>query len=259
MKILALDDEKIALAVLCSAIEAAIPGAEILPFRSPDAALEELRRSPVDAVFCDYKMPGMTGIEFGLQLKHFRSRTDIVFVTGYGEYAADAVNQLVPQGYIMKPVSPAKVEAILKNLHGRIGHQGLYAHAFGTFELFYNRTPVHFKVKKAKELLAYLVDRNGATVTRRDLLTVLYEDRDENNARRYLTDAVSCLTETLAEYGAEEVFIRHFNAYAVDKSRLACDLFDFYDGDLSLFRGEYMTQYDWGEYSLAELSRRTEG
>lgn len=253
MKILALDDEKIALAVLCSAIESAVPGAEILSFRSPELALEALRQSAVDVVFCDYKMPGMTGIEFGRQLKRFRPRTDIVFVTGFSEYAADAVNELVPQGYIVKPVSPAKIETVLKNLHSAVGRPGLYAQTFGNFELFFNRKPVVFKVKKAKELLAYLIDRNGASVTRRDLLAVLYEDRDENNARRYLTDAVSCLTETLTELDAKSVFIRRFNSYAVDKSGLSCDLFDYMDGRIDLFRGEYMTQYAWGEFSLGEL------
>ena len=253
MKILALDDEKMALVVLCSAIENAIPGAEILSFRSPEQALEALRQSAVDVVFCDYKMPGMTGIEFGRQLKRIRPRTDIVFVTGYSEYAADAVNELAPQGYIVKPVSPAKIQAVLKNLHSSAGRPGLYAQTFGNFELFFDRKPVTFKVKKAKELLAYLIDRNGASVTRRDLLAVLYEDKDENNARRYFTDAVSCLTETLASLGAESVLVRSFNAYSVDKSGISCDLFDYLDGSVNLFRGEYMTQYDWSEFSIAEL------
>lgn len=251
MNILALDDEKIALSVLVSAIRSAIPDAEIIPFFQPQAALEYMKSSPVDVVFCDYKMPGLNGIEFGKLAKAIRPATDIVFVTGYGEYAVEAVNTLAPQGYIVKPVSRSKIEAVIGNLHQQTQQNGIYIHTFGAFEVFCKGAPLNFKVRKAKEMLAYLVDRGGATCTRKELTAVLYDGRNEKNAVRYFTDCVKCLTDTLDSVGAGQLLVRRFNSYAVDKTWFQCDLFDYYAGSYNLYRGEYMTQYEWAKKSLS--------
>lgn len=247
MKVLALDDERPALTVLKNAIQSAIPDSEIVTFGQPDDALEYISSNPVDAVFCDYIMPSMNGIEFGKRVKTVLPNADIVFVTGYDEYAINAVNTLSPQGYIVKPVSKSKIEAVLGNLHINEVKSGLYARTFGAFDVFFNGNPVEFKIKKSKELFAYLIDRGG-TCTRRELTAVLYEDKDESNAVRYLTGAVKCLSETLDLLGFPNVFIRHFNSYSVDERLLSSDLYDYRKGNLNLFNGEYMIQYSWAEY-----------
>ena len=247
MKIVALDDENIALAVLRKSIEGALPDSEVTEFELPQPALEYIKENEIDAVFCDYNMPGLNGIEFARQVKQISPKTDIVFVTGYDEYAIEAVNAVSPQGYIMKPVSKTKIQSVLKNLHTETAKSGIYIQTFGMFGVFHNGAPVEFKVKKAKELLAYLVN-SGGECSRRDLTAALYEDRDEKNAVRYFAEAIKCLTSTLEEIGAEKILVRKFNSYSVDRSRFSCDLYDYLNGNVNLFRGEYMTQYEWAEF-----------
>lgn len=253
MKIMAIDDEKIALGVLTSAISAALPEAKVYEFRNSASAIKYAKKNEADVVFCDYKMPEMNGIELCKEIRKYIPNIDIVFVTGYSEYASDAVNELCPQGYIVKPVSAKKVKAIVKNLSGNSWHKGLYIYTFGTFEVFYDNVPVEFKVKKAKELFAYLIDRSGAVSSRKELITVLYEEKNEKNASRYFADAVSCLSETLAELGEDDIFVRGFNSYSVDRNKLNCDLYKYLNGEKDLFRGEYMKQYPWGEYFIGTV------
>ncbi|HBL40631.1 MAG TPA: two-component system response regulator [Ruminococcaceae bacterium] len=247
MKVLALDDERPALAVLEKAVAAALPEAEIKSFLLPEQALEYLQNHVADVIFCDFVMPGMNGIEFGKRVKSVLPKVNIVFVTGYGEYAVETINTLAPQGYIVKPVSKAKIQAVLGNLSFGSKKTGLYVRAFGNFDLFFDGVPVGFKIKKAKELLAYLVDCAG-TCTRRELTAVLYEDKEESNAVRYLADAVKCLSETLNSIGAPKVFVRKFNSYSVDFHYFSSDIREYEDGNLNLFQGEYMAQYSWAEY-----------
>lgn len=51
------------------------------------------------------------------------------------------------------------------------------ARAFGNFDLLVDGKRVAFKRAKSKELMAYLIDRHGASVTRREAFAVLWEDR----------------------------------------------------------------------------------
>lgn len=249
MTVIALDDEKPALSLLKKSIAAAIPDADIATFTEPSAALGFIADNKTDAVFCDYNMPGMNGIDFAREVKRQSPVTDIVFVTGYDEYAPAAVNAVCPQGYITKPVSKKKIEDVLGNLHikSETAKCGLYIQTFGRFNVLYNGMPVDFKVKKSLELLAYLVSSGGGC-TRRELTAVLYEDKEEQNAVRYFTDALKCLLSTLESIGCEDILVRKFNSYSVDRSRFSCDLYEYLDGNVNLFRGEYMSQYEWAEF-----------
>ena len=87
MHIIAVDDERLAL-VVCS-------------FRDPVKALEHLRDHSCDVAFLDIKMRGMTGLELARRVKELRSGTNIVFVTGYSEFALDAFH-LYASGYLLK-------------------------------------------------------------------------------------------------------------------------------------------------------------
>lgn len=252
MRIVAVDDEELALAVLCKSIEAAIADAEITSFGLPGEALEYIENNNVDAVFCDYNMPKMNGIAFAKAIKAIKPQTDIVFVTGYEEYAIEAVNAVSPKGYIVKPVSKKKVETVLANLHETTQGSGLFVQTFGMFNVLYNGNPLKFQVKKSLELFAYLIN-SGGTCTRRELTAVLYEDKEEENAVRYFKDAVRSLVSALDEVGQKDVLIRGFNSYSVDRSKIQCDLYDFLAGNVNLFRGEYMSQYSWAEFEIPNI------
>jgi two-component system response regulator LytT len=71
-------------------------------------ALEIAAADPVDAVFCDVRMPGMDGIALARILRSFARCPQIVFVTAYDEHAVDAF-ELRAVDYLMKPVRANRV------------------------------------------------------------------------------------------------------------------------------------------------------
>lgn len=65
-----------------------------------------------DLIFLDIDMPGMGGIETARTIRKYDKKVKIVYVTSYRDFAAQAFS-VHAFSYIMKPVSPEKIEAIL--------------------------------------------------------------------------------------------------------------------------------------------------
>lgn len=113
MKIIAVDDEELALYALNMAICEALPETEPVCFREAAEALAYAQEKPVDVAFLDADMgAGMSGLELAKALLAIRPTTNIIFVTGYSEYLEDAF-ALYASGYVKKPV---RVRRILKEM-----------------------------------------------------------------------------------------------------------------------------------------------
>ena len=86
MTILAVDDEKLALASIVEQIKQLLPEAEVLGFRKPDEALEAVQEKPCEIAFLDIEMKEMDGITLAKRIKRLHPQTNIIFTTGYSEY-----------------------------------------------------------------------------------------------------------------------------------------------------------------------------
>lgn len=260
MKIIATDDEQGALRLLEKSIKLAQPDCELRSFSSPGAALDSCKGDPPDVAFLDINMPGMTGLEMAKKLKGINPAVNIIFTTGYSEYAAEAF-RMRASGYITKPVTPSDVKKELENLRNPVGAalpaKMLHMKTFGNFDVFSGGRNVVFQRSPAKEVLAYLVDRHGSSVNRKELAAALFEDREyTRSTQSYITQIIKSLQETLRKEGAEDVLIISHNSYAVDVTKFTCDAYDYLDGvpsALNAFRGEYMTQYSWAECSIGNF------
>ncbi len=262
MNIIAVDDEKIALAALQEAILQAMPNACVQAFRYGEDALQYALGNDCDVAFLDIQMQDTIGLELAKRLRKVRKDINIIFVTGYSEYALDAF-RLYASDYILKPVTPEAVQKALQNLRTppspRRG-QTIRFQCFGAFEVFYAGKPLTFQRAKTKELLAYLVDRTGASVTMGELMTVLWEDGQDTRSRRSnLRNLISDLKSTLARVGASELVLKGRNTVAIDKNAADCDYYDFLRRlpyAVHAYRGEYMTQYSWSEATAASLTQQ---
>ena len=90
MTILALDDEKIALEGLVSAIQEAEPSAAVFSFRKPAEALEFCGKTPCEVAFLDIQMRGLSGVELAKEIKIINPEINIIFATGYTDYRGEA-------------------------------------------------------------------------------------------------------------------------------------------------------------------------
>lgn len=177
MTILAVDDEKPALASIVEQLRQLLPEAEVLGFRKPSEALEAVQEKSCEIAFLDIEMKEMDGITLAKRIKRIHPKANIIFTTGYSEYSGEAFS-LHASGYLMKPIFPDMIQEELENLRHPIKPQNekkLQVKAFGNFEVYLNGEPMTFHYNKTKELLAYLVDREGAVCTNKELMSVLWE------------------------------------------------------------------------------------
>jgi len=249
MTIFAIDDELAALGLLEMSINEALPEAEVKSFRYVKDLLEAIKTEKVDIAFMDIEMPGMNGLELCKALQDQNPKINIIFVTGYSQYAFDAL-KLYASDYIMKPVTPEAIKQSMANLRYPIEDENarVTIKTFGHFSVFLNGNPIVFRMEKSKELLAYLVDREGASVTRREAAATLYEESDyDRNVQKYLSRVATWLTEDLEAAGISGLFRNVNGEYSIDTSIVECDLYKYLAGETELFHGEYMEQYSWGE------------
>ena len=162
MNIIIADDEPLALEMTCEAVREVCPKANIYPFSKPSRLLEFAKETRCKIAFLDICMRGVSGIDVAKQLKEIIPDINIIFVTGYDEYTKDAM-AIHASGYIEKPVTAGKIRKETEDLRYPLPAENeprLKFQCFGNFEV-YDRTgkPAHFSRSKAKEVMAYLVDR----------------------------------------------------------------------------------------------------
>ena len=84
MRIIAVDDEELALDRLMTAIQQAAPGAELHGFFYPEDALAFLQGNGCDVAFLDVEMADVSGVELARQLLlEGRSVTDVAMELGF--------------------------------------------------------------------------------------------------------------------------------------------------------------------------------
>lgn len=216
-------------------------------------------------LFAETEIAGEDGIAFAAALRQLFPSICVMFCTSHAEHALEAW-QMHAQGYIMKPVSLEDIHQSLDAMNPlrRSNAAGescaIYMQTFGQFEAFINDKPIHFERSKAKELLAYLVDRRGGAVTNADIAAALWENDPSDAAQKdYVRKLISSLRKSLRMVGAEDIIIRDRNQLRLDTTKVSCDLYDFLRGDaraVSAYLGEYMTSYSWSETTNGALQMR---
>ena len=254
MRAIAVDDELYMLETLEEAIRASSDIARVDCFSSCSAALAYAMENPIDIAFLDINMRGIGGLRLAEKLIELQPRCKIVFCTGYKEYAVSAF-QLHVSGYLMKPITPEAVQKEINHIKGvRAAEKLLTIKCFGNFEVLCDGKSLPFKRKKAKELLAVLVDRHGAGITAKQICAMLFpEDTDDTKNAAYLRQLIFDLKNTLKMIDAEEVLRHETPYYRIDTNLVSCDYFRYLDVGEPRFYGEYMTQYSWAEPTCAML------
>ena len=254
MKAIAVDDEIYMLETLLEAVSASSDIETVEAFSSCSAALAYATENPVDIAFLDINMRGIGGLGLAEKLLTLQPGCKIVFCTGHEEYAVSAF-QLHVSGYLMKPITAEAVQKEIDHIKGiKATEKLLTIRCFGNFEVFHNGQSLPFKRKKAKELLAVLIDRNGSGMTAKQLCAILFpEDTDDTKNAAYLRQLVLDLKNTLKMIHAENVLRHDTPYYRIDPNLVKCDYHSFLETGKPSFHGEYMTQYSWAEGTCAML------
>lgn len=101
LRCMVIDDEPLAVELMESYVRKT-PFLELVgSCGSGTAAFAALRRQPVDLLFCDIQMPGLSGMELSRMLPE---QTRIVFTTAFPQYAVEGF-RVQAMDYLLKPIS----------------------------------------------------------------------------------------------------------------------------------------------------------
>ncbi len=101
LRCLAIDDEPLALELLEDNISK-VPYLQLVASCSnPLEAMKVLQQEPVDLIFLDIQMPGLTGLQF---IQSLAQKPMFILITAYEKYALDSYSLDVID-YLVKPVS----------------------------------------------------------------------------------------------------------------------------------------------------------
>ena len=109
---------------------------------------------------------------------------------------------------------------------------------------------IKFERSKAKELLAYLIYRQGASSTAKEIAASIFEDSIwSEKEQSYFRQIVLALTKALNENGISDILVKDYNSFSIRRELIDCDYYDVvFKGKKPLsYQGEFMVQYEWAE------------
>ncbi len=261
MTAICVDDEPLVLQLTMSLVRELPQFDRVEGFGGSMEAMAWLETNEPDVALLDIDMPAINGIALAIRIKEMYPHAAIIFLTGYTEYAVEAF-QLHVSGYLLKPINREKLSAevdyaLARRQIRKTSH--ITVQTFGNFDIFVDGKTVSFTRSKSKELLAYLVDRQGSTVSRAEAFTVLWEDSlYDRSMQKQLDVIIRSLRTTLKEYGISEIVEMKGGTMRVIPELLDCDLYRFLAGDVNAineYRGEYMSLYSWASITEANMDR----
>ncbi|MBC8015818.1 MAG: response regulator [Sporomusaceae bacterium] len=197
-------------------------------FETGEQLIGYLKEHTLDAVFLDIEMPGVNGLALSQQIIDLNENIEIVFVTAFNQYAVEAF-ELQAIDYIMKPLKKVRLEKTVKRLLGIKGAvtkpSELFIQCFGDFEVFLNGEAMVWKNSKAKEILAFLIHKNGIAVDWQKIADAVWPEHDFEKSQANFHANNYLLRKKLTKEGIAGIIEGSRGNYRVLKDRVSCDLY----------------------------------
>lgn len=234
LSVIIVDDEKLAIKRLKRILLDSGAIGECSVFSNPREAYEFAKEQRIDVAFLDISMPEINGMRLSQLLAELDDSIDIVFVTGYDNYAVQAFD-MSALDYILKPITAERVAKTLHKLKKRprvkTSDAMLSVSLFNgldiriQFEENERAEPIKLRSPITEELFAYLVCHR--TATREEVVEALWPDLHGEKALNNLNTNLYYIRRTLAGNKASPCFISGKKEIRVDDSGLQCDLYEF--------------------------------
>ena len=199
----------------------------------PVRALGFIMECPPDAVFLDIDMPKLDGLELALRIQQQCPGIIVIFVTAHARYALEAFASH-PLDYLLKPVRRERLDDCVAHmlrqhalLHPeRPAKRTLVLRCFGTFEIACD-TEIKWGTRRVRELLLYLISKNGSPASKTELLDVLFRGQNDKSTVHNLYMTIYRLKSLLDTLDSERKLIRLTENNALILAPGVCDYSDF--------------------------------
>lgn len=217
----------------------------------------------VDVIFVNIDNMDRCGESFD-SIKAFREKVqnykkEILFI---GITENEAYYKGVNIGFneaLLSPFNPGNFNKYILKLKEKILKHDVFIQTMPNFNLFIDGKTVFFKSSKSKEILAYLVDKQGSSVTNKDLISEIWPSKllDEK-ALNCCRVAVHNLKKFLNDNGILYILHSSGRERCVNRDDFGCDLYKLYDNDMqyiSKYDGRYLEEYSWAEPTKGSINR----
>lgn len=117
MKAVIIDDEQLCLDMDVEIIKATKRIESLKAFLDVNEFIQYIMTEQVDIAFLDILMDDADGISLAMEVKRIQPSCKIVFISSTKEFAIEAF-QIYASGYLLKPITPDEVDALLDNIFG---------------------------------------------------------------------------------------------------------------------------------------------
>lgn len=243
MTVLCVDDEILLLKALKRAVMQSPDVTNAVCFDDELDALSWAAEHEFDAAFLDIQLHEMDGMALAQELCRINPDTGIVFCTGHRSYAIDVLGLHLDSGYLVKPIEAEAVQREIDHMKAVRQNRDclITVCCYGGFEAFDRTgTPLRFKRKRAKELLALLIDRKGVSMTAKEICAVMFADDGVNEQKNmdYFYKLYYELLRVLTEAHAQNVVKKNGSGYYANMSFIHLS---YTNRDTK----PYMEEYSW--------------
>lgn len=232
MRVILVDDEELSLKRLSDMLKD-LPGVEICGlFYTAADALSYIKNTKVDAVFLDICIPETDGLTLANKIQEVDSAINVVFVTGYDEYAVTAF-ELEAVDYLMKPISRDRLEKTVRRLQrARDDRQSatyLNVSCLGGFQVSLSSSvspaAIRWRSPKTEELFALLIFKRK--VSRDEIINTLWDGLDPDKALKNINTTVYYIRKALSHNGLEQCITTTHKEIRINANLISCDLYEF--------------------------------
>lgn len=235
---------------------------EILPFsdvnKEEKICLSDVKKYKPNIILLSSDLENFNVIK---QVTTEELKTTVIFVGDEKIEAYDAIKSHA-KGFILSPLTKENFKEELTSLNLFDKKKRVEVKTFGNFDILLDGKSLKFTRSKSKELLAYLIDKKGTSVSSSELIVNLWEDHDvDRTTRSMLHNLITDIRQVLTKHDILDIIEIDRNAYRIVEDKISCDYYDLLKGKksaISKFTGEYMAAYEWAVFTSSNLSEMYE-
>lgn len=248
MNIVVVDDEAAALSTFLYNVADSDKVCCSMFWNKPLQALDLAKTKTLAAAFLDIVMPTIDGIDLAEKLIAVNPDIKIVIISSYASGREEEIKKRLGTaflGFCNKPYDKELLFRYIGEIETHVSKKReIEIRTFDCFDVFVSGIPITFQNAKSKELLALLVDRNGAYLTMDEAATLLWPDKNPERSRAQYRDVTYRLRMILRENNLLSLVSIERGKLRLNKENIQCDLWNCLNGKIR-FHGLYMPSYDW--------------